>query len=74
MVTVVSEFNYDAIINSVSNTYPYQTYVGRAPLGSLKCVGFMIDGVFFSCELTMAVATKGALDKFTLDMLLVDDA
>lgn len=32
-----------------------------------------VHGILFSCELTLAVATKDAMDKFTLDTLLGDE-
>lgn len=74
VITVVAQFGYQAIVDAVCSSYPYQEYVGRAAPAAIKCVGMKVDDIFFSCELTMAVAAKGALDRSTLDMMLVDEA
>lgn len=72
VITVIGNLAYDSIMKKTCESYPYQAFITRAPAGAIKCVGFNVGEVFFSCELTMAVALNGACDKTKFDLLLAD--
>lgn len=72
ITVLVNSYTYNAIWKAVTESYPYQLFVGRAPACAVRCVGFNHGDVFFSCQRTMAVAMDGAIDRYTLEVVLVD--
>lgn len=72
MVLVVSDISYNALVKATLESYPCQRFLQRAGRGSILCEGLELDGVFFSCGLTMAIAMRYALDNRTVRMMLVD--
>lgn len=72
IITIISEFSYDAIVDAVTKSFPYQDFVSRSPLVVVKCVGFNFGAIFFSCPLTMAVAMPRPRRETILEMVVVD--